>query len=441
MLNIKSPSILIFLIICLLHTNNLLNAQSIKMQVVNITTKAPVPFASITNNKYLSVADSNGYFFLPSDIRDIIVSSVGYKTKKINLEYSQNVIFLDLATFTLNDVLVKPLVFRDFYLNYKEKQYNNLEQKPFDAKFFYREFTKIKDKYVDFNEAFGLYHFEGMGNYDNVDANNLIKTIDNVRSLNVLFDKKIGLHQVNWLSAANNVSKYLILNFVGFYSAFDWRIDKVISESDSSELIEISYKPKPQELNFLKSKQSRRGDIHAGIIGSEGKVYIDKATHQLKKFVFATKNFGRNLRSYRKEENGKFTIIKANGELTLTENEFGKTVPLFLGYNISYSLKEKPNELIEKRLEFYFSDYDLSNQKNVDLEKKYKSKILFDFPTRAQSVESDMIFYGALPYNEIFWKQNLPYPDFFDIEKVKSDLKNQGVDINEKFKSFINKYK
>lgn len=435
MILLKTVKLVIISSSIFLIQNGLL-AQKKKIQVINSLTLAPVPYASIKSNNYFSVADTNGNFNLPDSIRTLSISSVGYKTKTFIL--INNTIELEPANYVMNDVLVKPLIFEEFYTLFQNKNFENLEQNPFDAKFFYREFTKIKNKYIDFNEAFGLYHFEGMGNYRNVNANNLIHDIYEVRSLNTLLDRKLGLHQVNWLAAANNLSKYLILNFTGFYSAFDWKIDRLID----NDLVEISFKPKPSGLSLLKSRQSRRGDIHAAALGAEGKVYIDNESLQLKKFTFLTKNFRNDVRSYRKEENGKFNMIQTSGELTFTENESGKTVPLFLGCNISYTLKEKPNELIEKRLEFYFSDFNLKNQTTADLEKKYRSKIVYEFPTRAQiSNDDNAIFSGAAPYDEQFWKQELPYPKFYDIEKVVSDLKKQGIDMYKKFKEFTNKYK
>ena len=429
---------ILFGALLILFTTNTLFAQYIKYNIIDAQTKKPVPYATIKSAKFFVVADTTGSFMLPDSINEINISCVGYRTERLKVGEAIKTISLSQSIYNLNEVSITPLNFREFYSRFQEKNYENLEQNPFDVKFFYREFTKIKGKYVDFNEAFGLYHFEGMGNYGNVDANNLIHTIYAVRSLNTLLDRKLGLHQVNWLAAANNLSKYLILNFTGFYSAFDWKIDRVID----NDLVEVEFKPKSSGLSLLKSRQSRRGDVHAAALGAAGKVYIDNESLKLKKFTFVTKNFRNDVRSYRKEENGKFKMIQTSGELTFTENEFGKTVPLFLGCNISYFLKEKPNELIEKRLEFYFSDYDLENQETSDLEKKYKSKIVYGFPTRAEYfTDVNAVFSGAQAYDETFWKKDLPYPVFYDIEKVKNDLKSQGIDIYKKFKEFTNKYK
>ena len=65
----------------------------------------------------------------------------------------------------------------------------------------------------------------------------------------------------------------------------------------------------------------------------------------------------------------------------------------------------------------------------------------FYFPTRAGHYKRDFIFSENSIYNEEFWKKELPYPPFYDLEKVKSDLKAQGVDIYKKFKEFNNRYK
>lgn len=416
------------------------SAQFNKCVVIDAKTNNPIPYVSIKTNNYFTVTDTVGNFVLPDSISQITASCVGYQTLATKVDKKVSIISLKQSIYELNEVLVKPLTYRDFYLcSFAPVIEINLEQNPFDANFFYREFTKINNKYIDFNEAFGLYHFEGMGNYSNVKSSSFIIKIDNVRSLNVLNDKKQGLHQINWLAAANNLSKYLILNYVGFYDCFDTDIEKVYKQHDLTNLVEVSFKPKTNKINYLISKQSRRRNIYAGAIGSEGKVYIDNESFKLKKFIFSCNNFNDAIRGYNPADK-RFHIKNINGELNFTEDKNNKTVPLFLGCNVSYSLDDNPNEIIEKRLEFYFSNFDLSQQKTDELEKKYKTKIVDDFPIRACYYSRDYIFTKAFPYNEEFWKKELPYPKFYDIEKVRNDLKSQGIDMEKKFKEFTNKY-
>lgn len=432
-------SVLVYWVISIFLYSGILFAQSKSYKIIDAQSKNPIPYVTIKSGNYLSVSDTSGTFMLPDSINKITVSCVGFQTKTFVIDKLVRSLSLNSATYALNEVMVKPLKLRDFLNRYALAHRLDIEQNPFDANFFYREFTKINNRYIDFNEAFGLYHFEGLGNYGNKNSNNNINKIDDVRSLNILIDKKLGLHQVNWLAAANNISKYLLFNFMGFYNCFEWKIDNIINDG-TNNLIEISYTPLPQKINYLKSKQWLRADLYAGIIGSKGKAYIDDETLKIQKFIFTAEHFNKALKGYNVEDS-KFKILSISGELTFTTNANNKTVPAFLGCNVSYSLKNKPQEIIEKRLEFYFSNYDLNNQDTKDLEDKYDSKIEFDFPTRAIHYERDVIFSKNSIYNEEFWKKDLPYPPFYDLDKVISDLKEQGIDIYKKFKEFNNKYK
>ena len=435
---IKKIALVYWVITLVIYSGNIL-AQSKSYKIIDAQSKDPIPYVTIKSGNFLSVSDTSGTFMLPDSVSKITVSCVGYQTKTFVIDQLVKLLSLNSASYNLNEVLVKPLEVRDFKNRHAAAYQLNYEQNPFDANFFYREFTKINKQYIDFNEAFGLYHFEGLGNYSNVNSNNLIFKTDHVRSLNIAIDKKLGLHQVNWLAAANNISKYLLFNFMGFYHDFDWKIDKIMNDGNN-DLVEIIYTPKPNRIKNLKSWQWRRMDIYAGIIGSKGKVYIDDETLKLQKFIFNAEHFNKTLKGYNAEDE-KFKILSISGELTFTTNENNKTVPAFLGCNVSYILKNKPEQIIEKRLEFYFSNYNLNKQDTKDLEVKYNSKIEFEFPTRAMHYKRDFIFSENAIYNEDFWKKELPYPPFYDLEKVKSDLKAQGVDIYKKFKEFDNRYK
>jgi hypothetical protein len=435
---IKKIAMVYWVITLVIYSGNIL-AQSKSYKIIDAQSKNPIPYVTIKSGNFLSVSDTSGTFMLPDSVSKITVSCVGYQTKTFVIDQLVRLLSLNSASYNLNEVLVKPLEFRDFKHKHAAAHRLNIEQNPFDANFFYREFTKINNRYIDFNEAFGLYHFEGLGNYDNVNSNHFIFKTEHVRSLNISIDKKLGLHQVNWLVAVNNISKYLLLNFMSFYDSFNWKIDKIINDG-KSDLVEISYIPKPEKINYLESKQWRRMDIYAGVIGSKGKVYIDEETLKLQKFIFSAEHFNKALKGYNAEDE-KFKILSISGELTFTTNENNKTVPAFLGCNVSYILKNKPEQIIEKRLEFYFSNYNLNKQDTKVLEVKYNSKIEFEFPTRAMHYQREFIFSENAIYNEDFWKKELPYPPFYDLEKVKSDLKAQGVDIYKKFKEFNNRYK
>jgi hypothetical protein len=435
---IKKIALVYWVITLVIYSGNIL-AQSKSYKIIDAQSKDPVPYVTIKSGNFLSVSDTSGTFMLPDSVSKITVSCVGYQTKTFVIDQLVRLLSLNPASYNLNEVLVKPLEFRDFKHKHAAAHPLNIEQNPFDANFFYREFTKINKRYIDFNEAFGLYHFEGLGNYSNVNSNRAIFKTDHVRSLNIAIDKKLGLHQVNWLVAANNISKYLQLNFMGFYDSFDWKIDKIMNNG-KNDLVEILYTPKPNKINYLKSKQWLRRDFYASIIGSNGKVYIDDETLKLQKFIFNAEHFNKTLKGYNAEDE-KFKILSISGELTFTTNENNKTVPAFLGCNVSYILKNKPEQIIEKRLEFYFSNYNLNNQSTKELEVKYGTEIKYEFPTRAGQYHAEFIFSENSIYNEDFWKKELPYPPFYDLEKVKSDLKAQGVDIYKKFKEFNNRYK
>lgn len=218
---IKKIALVYWVITLVIYSGSIL-AQSKSYKIIDAQSKNPIPYVTIKSGNFLSASDTSGTFMLPDSVSKITVSCVGYQTKTFVIDQMVRSLSLNSASYNLNEVLVKPLEFRDFFSNkYAPVHRLDIEQNPFDANFFYREFTKINNRYVDFNEAFGLYHFEGLGNYDNVNSNNFIFKTNNVRSLNILIDKKIGLHQVNWLAAANNISKYLLFNFMSFYDSFE----------------------------------------------------------------------------------------------------------------------------------------------------------------------------------------------------------------------------
>ncbi|OAQ38217.1 hypothetical protein A5893_15585 [Pedobacter psychrophilus] len=416
--------------------------QDGKYQIVDKETGRGVSYALIKSNDVIVNSDSLGHFILPLNLSFIQISCIGYETKKFQSNELKQIIKLIPISYILNEVSVNPLTFKSINSKFNSNFYDNLVQKPYDANFFYREFTKLDGDYIDFNESFGLYHFEGfsLNSLRNLSASSFISKINQIKSLNIMMDKKMGLHEINWLAAPNNLNKY-ILEFLMYFGGD--LSDRKLSNNyfDGKEHIaEISFKPNPKRLNYLISKQWRRFNFFAGVLASSGTYYVNTDNGKLKRVIFDTHDFNKSARGYNKMDE-RFKILNLSGEINYIEDENSKTIPSFLGCNITYILKDEPTKKIEKRLEFYFSGFDFKNQSNEDLAKKYNTGILYEFPSRAMRYKAENIFPGEAKYDPVFWAKDLPYPPFYDIKKVKEDLAKQGIDMQKKFAEFNNTYK
>lgn len=416
-------------------------AQNYKHQIVNKDNEG-IGYATISTDNYFSITDVQGYFLIPESVKSIKVSCVGYLTKNFNINSTTKTLELEPTIYLLNEVRVQPIDFKTLHNRFLNKFDENIEDKPYDSRFFYREFTTLNGIYIDFNEGYGKYHFEGfsfsrIGNIHNTSS---IFTLDQVRSLNILQDKKLGLHEVNWLSAANNVSNNLLVYLSSFVGDLTNRKIENIIEANEEQIIEVSIEPNPDKLVNLISRQWRRGIFYAGILASSSHFFFNETNGKLQKIEFSTDNFNKSLKGYNSMDD-KFKVIKISGVINFINDKNDKTIPAFIGCKVSYVVKDNPNQIINKSLEFYFTDFDFEKQTNLDLERKYESKISGLFPTRAIYYDASKIYPGKAIYDADFWSKEISYPQFYDIIKVKKDLENQGVSMNEKFLEFNNNYK
>ena len=415
-------------------------AQYKKHQIIDSISKQPVSYANLKNGDFNFSADSLGYFLVADKDALLTITCIGYQTKNIKTAYSNALITLSPVVYTLNEVLVNPIDYRFVQTNFVKDFFKKFEERPYDVDFFYREFTKLKGKYIDFNEGFGLYHFEGFtwSSCTNKHSTRAILKIDEIRSLNTMMNKKNGFHAINWLAAANNINHYIPAFLISFGDDYTNRGLKNLYEDKDETIAEVSFEP--NELKMLLRRQSTYfNTIYGSVLASSGSFFANAKTGKLYRVVFDVKDFKDSYSTYNKSDL-KFKMVSLRGEINYIEDINNKTVPSFLACDIKYFLKENPSEIIEKHLEFYFSKYDFANQTNEALSKKYNAEIKYEFPLRAITYSPSKIFVGKAEYHQEFWDKRLPYPPYFDIKKVESDLKSQGINIYQKFKEFNNTY-
>lgn len=141
---------------------NTLNYVTYKGKILDKNTHEALVFASIRveGENTATISNSEGEFTLKiskkSKAKNIIISHIGYKNlvyPLIQLAYNNNVLYLEEAFISLDEVLITPdypeLVVRKMLSNIKE----NYPQTPNNMTAFYREVIKKGNSYVSLSEA------------------------------------------------------------------------------------------------------------------------------------------------------------------------------------------------------------------------------------------------------------------------------------------------
>lgn len=414
-------------------------------KVVDLETKAPIPFTTVNYKDNFITADEKGLFlisvkesFVKTD--SVLLSCIGYTTKVFSVlkEPSTDTIYFDLkrGTFTLQEVVVSaqkkistnPIeIFKSFATNFSKI----INERPYDCNLLYREFSQQNGQYVDFVEAFGQKHFEGNPStkYASKVEFSTLQKFDEVRGVNsrVINEASTGYHPATWQIAADYIEQTLYRYLLGNYiEDISLSFDGIITTNDT-KIYKISFKPKSNNWGVPYN-------IYDFIKGSSGVIYLNTADYSVEKVEFERMNIDKHIKL--KSSKYKNELFGLSGHINYVKVE-NKCLPGYIDF--TYLFKDlSSNSIISKKIQYYFSDFGFDKQSTKELADRYETVIKKDYPYRGMSFSKALKFAGNPGYNPEFWKNEFKYPLFWDMTKVEIDFRNQNLNLEQEFKNFTN---
>jgi hypothetical protein len=197
-------------------------------KILNRKDKSPVEFASIyIHNKNigtLSNEDGNFTIKLPKESADdsVYFSRVGYKPLKIktgDLLPNRNIIFLDVNSIQLKEVMVKPIDLNNVLKRAIENIPRNYSRVPLMLIAFYRETIKQNNDYVGLSEAILNIYKASYNNYlnDQVSIYKARKNQFEKQMDTVVFKFQGGISTSLMLDIAKNPSNFITDEYLDYY--------------------------------------------------------------------------------------------------------------------------------------------------------------------------------------------------------------------------------
>lgn len=425
------------------------NAQPKVIGVIrDLESNEPVAFATINFKGNSFSADEKGNFLIDIDVPlkktdSIRVSCVGYVTKILALfENRKNdslAVKLSKAIYVLEEVKVglhnseqNIVDVNKFIENFANSFAKNFGTLPYDCKLLYREFSLQDNLYVDFVEAYGLKHFEGVSRKiygTKLDVFTLCK-FDQIRGVNsrLLTSANAGYHPIFWQIAADymeqNLYRYILLNRT---NGIEFKLVEII-DNGNQKVYAISFSPNKKGWGFSYTP-------YDFIKGSSGLIYINSADYSIVKVSFNHLNINKKIRL--KASRYKNELLGLSGNINYTISD-GKSVPSYIDFT-SFFKDLGTNKEISKKMQYFFSDFNFENQDTKALAERYKTTITKEFPYRGMTLADGYKFYGNPIFNPSFWQKFNTYPNFWDFDKVRSDFKKQNLVLEDELKKFTNK--
>jgi len=228
------------------------NYKTIKGKVKDKETRANIIFAtvSVVNSNVGIVTNAEGEFVIK--IKDSLKAKqlefthIGYQSKKVlisELKPKGNVIYLEPAAVSLDEITVRPLDAKDIIkaaLQLKGKNYSSV---PLNYTAFYRETVQKRKDYLSINEAVvDIYKAP----YNKPLEKDLVKIYkgrkgSNVKKADTVMVKLIGGPYIPLLlDIVKNPYTLIDLDYISDYS---FRLENVISIADRLNYV-ISFKPR-----------------------------------------------------------------------------------------------------------------------------------------------------------------------------------------------------
>ncbi|MCK4663153.1 MAG: carboxypeptidase-like regulatory domain-containing protein [Bacteroidales bacterium] len=306
-----------------------LSYYTFKGKVIDMESKNPLIFATVIlkETNVATVTNTDGEFILKVNksekANELDVSFIGYKNKKLmlsSLKPSKNIIKLEPATVTLNEIKIRPenpekLI--EAIIKNIPKNYSDI---PNRLTAFYRETIKKKEQYVSISEAV-LEVYKAP--YDNSFKKDLVKIHKGRKSTDVkkmdtvLFKVKGGPSTTLLLDIIKN--PYLILSY-DYLKYYDYELVNIIKHNEKlNYVIQFSQKP---DATFPMFEGKLYVDVNSlAISTAEFSLNLDDKEKASRVFV-RKKPFGMKLTPERtyyhvnyREQNGKWYFNYARGEV------------------------------------------------------------------------------------------------------------------------------
>jgi hypothetical protein len=435
---------LLLLFVCLIATQ-LKSQLRVVGKVVDTETDVSVPFTTVKFKDDLITADEKGVFIL--NIKEnfvktdsILLSCVGYETKAFFISYdkkSDTIYFmLKRGIFTLDEVVVNAekksekdphKIFKLFASNFSKF----INDKPYDCKFLYREFSQQNGQYVDFIEAFGIKHFEGnsLAKYSNTEDFTTLQKFEQIRGVNtrVVNAASTGYHPATWQIAADYVEQILYRYLLGnFIDGLSLKLNGILT-SNNGQIYKISFEPTKNNWRIPRN-------IYDFIEGSSGTIYLNTEDYSIEKVEFEQTNIDKQIKL--KATNYKNKLSGLNCHINYVKIG-GKSLPSYIDF--TYFFKDiTSSSLISKKIQFYFNNFDFEHQSTPELAERYNTTIRNVYPFRGMLLSKTLKFNGNPKYNPDFWNNEISYPLFWDMTKVENDFNEQKLVLKQEFKNYTN---
>jgi len=157
----KTKLFIVFILFFSYTQTALSQSKVIEGIVVDSKTKEPLPYATvgIKNTLVGTATNSEGRFIIsiPSNLMDssLFCSYMGYKDFEIQVRSfdSKIRINMDLDTFTLDEIEIRPWQPWDYVWNAMQKIPENYAQKPYMSSGYYSEYMSENDVFLKFTEG------------------------------------------------------------------------------------------------------------------------------------------------------------------------------------------------------------------------------------------------------------------------------------------------
>ena len=312
-------------------------------KIIDRKDKRPLEFTSIyiKNKNIGSLSNDDGNFLvkLPYEsVNDsIYFSCLGYKPLKIkigDLLPSENIIFLDVNSFQLKEVKVKPVDPKNIIKKTLENIPNTYSQTPSMLIAFYREIIQQNDEYVSLSEAILNIYKASYNSYQNdqVSIYKARKSRFEKQMDTVIFKFQGGIYTSLLLDIAKNPSNFITDEYLNYY---DFSMDEITSIDGQFTYViafdQKDYSPYPLY---------------------KGKLYIDMETYALVRadFMISPKGI---------EKSADVLVKKTSRKL--------KVKPTFSSYIVNYTrqnntwylnyIREEVSFKVKKKYSFYSSTF------------------------------------------------------------------------------------